>query len=362
MKLLDVDRDGDLDLYCANLDGQDRLLLNDGKGRFTDVTSTHLPAIPEPVLDVVVADFDRDGWPDVATVAGNLQYTQSYRRLVLFNDRTGRLLGVTQILPDVYGMQIAGGDLDGDGDVDLVYGHGSTKPYQLLLNDGSGRFLDATHQLPPQNWTVPAGTWGAFQAADADGDGDLDLVGASTQQTYGNWSFGLLLNDGKGWFTEASLQATLPPYTGFGWFAGIADLDGDGDMDVLQKQGLIGRHIRILNGATRHLYVSPTATLAGTFTLESWAQDNHLILPYAGTKLTSIDLPGIGRWTIDPTGMLALPPVPILQGPMQKLTLPMPADPGFLGLDVHLQAIGASFAPPPVTFRVMNRVTAKIVR
>lgn len=361
VKLFDVDRDGDLDLYCANADSTDRLFLNDGKGRFTDVTPTHLPAIPEPTLDVFVADFDGDGWLDVATVAGNGS-SPSYRRLVLLNDRTGKLLRVTQILPDVYGLQITGGDLDGDGDVDLAYGVSSTNPYQLLLNDGTGRFTDATHQLPPQNWPTPRETWGYFEAADADGDGDLDLIGASMQKTQGNWNIGLLLNDGRGWFTDASLQSTLPPYVGSGGYAGIADLDLDGDMDFLQVQGLTGAHVRMLNGATRHLHTATTAKLGGQFELECWTPGNHYVIPYAGTKLTALDLPGIGRWTIDLQGILPLPLVPVAQAPMQKLTLPMPTDPGFAGLVVQLQAIDFWIGTSGAQFRVTNRVSTKIVR
>ncbi len=361
VKLFDVDRDGDLDLYCANSDSTDRLFLNDGKGRFTDVTSTHLPAIPEPTIDVFVADFDGDGWMDVATVAGN-GTSPSYRRLVMFNDRTGRLLRVTQILPDVYGLQITGGDLDGDGDVDLAYGVSSTNPYQLLLNDGTGRFSDATHQLPPQNWPTSRVTWGHFEAADADGDGDLDLIGASMQKMQGNWNIGLLLNDGRGWFTDVSLQSTMPPYTGSGGYAGIADLDRDGDMELLQVQGLTGAHVRMLNGATRHLHTASTAKLGGQFELECWTPGNHYVIPYAGTKSTSIDLPGIGRWTIDLQGLLPLPLVPVVQAPMQKLTLPMPTDPGFAGLEVQLQAIDFWIGTSGAQFRVTNRVSTTIVR
>lgn len=361
LKLFDVDRDGDLDLYCANADSTDRLFLNDGKGRFTDVTSTHLPAIPEPTIDVCVADFDKDGWLDVATVAGLPNNSQAFRRLVLLNDRTGKLLRVTQITPDVYGMQITGGDLDGDGDVDLVYGHGATNPYQLLLNDGTGRFTDATLQLPPQGYPSPVGV-GYFVAADADGDGDLDLVGASLQKTSCNCSVGLLVNDGRGWFTDVTAQATLPPYTGYGSFAGAADLDRDGDMDVLQVQGLTGAHVRMLNGATRHLHTASTAKLGGQFELECWTPGNHYVIPYAGTKLTSIDLPGIGRWTIDLQGILPLPLVPVTQAPMQKLTLPMPTDPGFAGLEVQLQAIDFWIGTSGAQFRVTNRVSTTIVR
>ena len=109
----------------------------------------------------------------------------------------------------------------------------------------------------------------------------------------------------------------------------------------LEVQGLTGAHVRMLNGATRHLHTASTAKLGGQFELECWTPGNHYVIPYAGTKLTSIDLPGIGRWTIDLQGILPLPLVPVTQAPMQKLTLPMPTDP----------QLAARFRDFPLTLR-----------
>jgi len=79
----------------------------------------------------------------------------------------------------------AWGDVDKDGDIDLVIVDGSTLervaagepglPPRLFLNDGSGRFALATGP-----WSMSGGRWGTGVAVgDVNGDGDLDAVAAS---------------------------------------------------------------------------------------------------------------------------------------------------------------------------------------
>lgn len=115
----DVDGDGDRDLVLGSF-GQNRLYLNDGQGRFTDVTATRMPT------------------------AGD---TTSAAAL---------------------------GDIDGDGDLDMVIGnHG---PNRLYLNDGKGSFSDVTAARMPAD-TDPTSS---VALGDVDGDGDLDLVFGST--------------------------------------------------------------------------------------------------------------------------------------------------------------------------------------
>ena len=99
---------------------------------------------------------------------------------------------------DTYAVVL--GDVDGNGDLDLVLGNGGQQN-RLYLNDGTGTFADATAtRMPPDSDFSKAVALG-----DVDGDGDNDLVfGNSGQQNR------LYLNDGTGRFTDAT-AARMPP-------------------------------------------------------------------------------------------------------------------------------------------------------
>lgn len=141
---VDIDADGDLDLYFANVrifnadrDQQDRLLLNDGKGSFTDVTATHL--VPDDELTTAVAfiDFDRDGDLDlIRGRMGDLRAEQSsYPLLAFANDSKGHLVSVADIVPQSAGanaFDIEVADFNNDARLDLfVASRGG--PDRLLL-------------------------------------------------------------------------------------------------------------------------------------------------------------------------------------------------------------------------------------
>lgn len=137
-------------------------------------------------------------------------------------------------------------DLDGDGDLDLALGGmDGDLPWDdfprdaLLWNDGTGRFVFAPEStLPPRHG---GGTWGTvdIEAGDVDGDGDIDLVMSEIGPRYnGDAALQLFLNDGSGGFTDgtAGLHAELENLYGSGSFVtwlSLADVDGDGDSDLL---------------------------------------------------------------------------------------------------------------------------------
>ena len=125
---------------------------------------------------------------------------------------------LSQILPN--GSGVAAGDVDGDGWVDLYF-CGLDSENRLYRNLGDWRFEDIT-AAAGVGWPGKDATGAAF--ADLDGDGDLDLVVNSI-----GGGTAIFLNDGRGRFTE----------TGQGFNAGrggtslaLGDLDGDGDIDL----------------------------------------------------------------------------------------------------------------------------------
>ena len=118
------------------------------------------------------------------------------------------------------GAGIAAGDIDGDGLCDLYFCR-SDGANALYLNRGGWKFEDASASCGATcaGWT----STGAV-LADLDGDGDLDLV----VNTLGNGTH-VFLNDGKGHFTE--FATVLNPGRG-GMSLAVGDVDGDGFLDL----------------------------------------------------------------------------------------------------------------------------------
>ncbi|MBM4355584.1 MAG: VCBS repeat-containing protein, partial [Deltaproteobacteria bacterium] len=165
----DVEADGDLDLVITGFDTPCRLYLNDGKGVFKLAAPDALPSDSTPqVFGPAMADFNRDGLPDLflLSAAGNR---------VLFNDGAGRFMDMTDlVLGPGDGLQpvtATAVDLDLGGYADVVVGNASA-PATLLRNDGSGRLYDYTSKLPGNQ---DGSTCYRACAGDLDGDGDLDL-------------------------------------------------------------------------------------------------------------------------------------------------------------------------------------------
>lgn len=221
----DVDGDGDLDLIIAGA-GQDRLLLNDGRGNFTDETAGRLPTEDRVTQDAEFADLDRDGDPDL--VLG-----QEGGHALWLNDGTGRFTEASDRLAatgNVEARKVTPGDVDGDGDLDLYFSHvgwqGRSPQDQLMINDGTGRFADETARRIP----VEAGTTLTARFADLDADGDLDLVrGEAGPLTV--WA-----NDGTGVFADVSDLVLPNRAEGVNIGLALADFDGDGRIDIYVGQ------------------------------------------------------------------------------------------------------------------------------
>ena len=142
---VDVDKDGDKDLVLGNA-GQDFLLLNDGKGNWTDVTAVQFPTDVDVSQDVKAFDADGDG--DWDLVFGNEDIGKIY-----VNDGKGRFSLLASALPAVVATvetrKVEVEDVDKDGDADLLFCNvafreGRSRQNLLLLNDGKGMFRNAT--------------------------------------------------------------------------------------------------------------------------------------------------------------------------------------------------------------------------
>ena len=116
---------------------------------------------------------------------------------------------------------IAAGDIDGDGDQDILVANGRHWPGQnrIFLNDGRGIYT-VEEELGNQRSTTYA-----TELADLDGDGDLDVAAGNDMAPNK-----IYLNDGNGNYSEgASFGERYAPTRNLT----LADLDGDGDTDIL---------------------------------------------------------------------------------------------------------------------------------
>jgi hypothetical protein len=236
----DVDDDGDLDLVVTDwgtspLDspGDVRLYLNDGKGRFSTAPQGSLPAplmaqAGNTPIDVDLQDVNGDGHLDLL-----VDHRNGLSRLFL-NDGKGHFTDAVfppKQGPYVYNTEAC--DIDGDGDLDLLLDNaagdlGSGHRTQILVNDGTGHFTDESAARVAGE---PNTDDNAVKCADIDNDGDFDLIVASLA----NPSEKLLVNDGKGHFT--AVMGAFPDANDPTLGLDVADLDGDGVLDVVTGQG-----------------------------------------------------------------------------------------------------------------------------
>ncbi|MEZ4402447.1 MAG: FG-GAP-like repeat-containing protein [Kofleriaceae bacterium] len=231
---IDVDGDGDLDLFIAEGTAgpsgrPNRLLINDGAGRFADQSSARLPPAIDNSSRSAAGDVDGDG--DLDIIVGNLGPEQ-----LLINDGTGHFADGSARLPpppplfEGISAEAALVDVDGDGDLDVAVANenpflpGALQGAQnrLYINDGTGGFTDQTATR------LPAATdqTGGLVAGDLDGDGDLDLIFLNRGQDR------VYLNDGAGVFVDAT-ATRMPAVDDTTRSGALADFDGDGDLDLV---------------------------------------------------------------------------------------------------------------------------------
>jgi hypothetical protein len=223
---------------------------------------------------VALFDADGDGHLDLYLVqAGDLDdpTAREPNRLYL-NDGTGRFRDITESSGTGdrgYGMGVACGDFDGDGLVDLYVTN--MGPNVLYRNLGGGIFEDVTASAGVGDPGFSTGA--AF--LDADGDGDLDLwvinyidwqeafnrrtcfnqLGTAdycVPTAYGAPSTDRLYrNDGDGTFTDISVAAGIASRSGTGLGIVVADFDGDDRPDVFIANDAMKDHLWLNRGDGR---------------------------------------------------------------------------------------------------------------
>src|SRR5690554_912848 len=198
-----------------------KLYLNDGTGQYTLDNSVSFDGVQYGTVDF--ADFNGDGAPDVLITGDNGSINGIAK--IYFNDGSGNFTeqtGTPLIGVDYSAVIIL--DVNGANHLDIIISGDKGNPdysTNLYINNGVGQFT-------LQNSGLLAINRGALAYADVDGDGDLDVVVSG--RTSGSKESKLFLNDGTGVFTE---QTSLTLKGVESASAGFSDINCDGNPDLI---------------------------------------------------------------------------------------------------------------------------------
>ncbi|WP_299761623.1 T9SS type A sorting domain-containing protein [uncultured Dokdonia sp.] len=211
----DLDNDGDMDVMWGSTDftlfaWNENL---DGQGTFGSFRSFFPPGTNQIFAD----DIDGDGDTDILSGTNNL--------LSWFENANGDGdIEVQRIISPFFegGRAVFASDIDGDGDKDILYANPFEDKVAWYQNiDGQGNFgLDNIITLNAEGASD-------VLACDLDGDGDMDVVSASSTDDKVEWYENI---DGQGTFDFPQILTTDMESVRDVF---VSDLDGDGDMDIL---------------------------------------------------------------------------------------------------------------------------------
>lgn len=220
VELADLNHDGKLDAAVANSESDNvTILLGDGAGGFNPAAGSPFAAGHEP-NDLAIGDVNNDGNLDLAFANHDTTYLT-----VLIGDGSGSFKPApgspfnVQSKPHPHGVAIA--DFNGDGWADLATDDWGNNQVTVVFNDKRGAFVS-----PGVSFPVGKMPYQKLRAADLNKDGKGDIV--TTNFEGGNVS--VLLADGQGGFREAAgspFDSNKQPFA-----IAIGDLNGDGNPDL----------------------------------------------------------------------------------------------------------------------------------
>jgi hypothetical protein len=262
----DVDGDGDLDLVCARRLSASPNALHLNEGGTLQQTAAWVSETGFITRDVALGDVDGDGDPDL--VCGNDGYPD-----LLYPNVGGTFAAPSWTSPSAYfTYAVVLGDVDGDGDLDLVCGNRGDavgEPNTLFLNEGGVFGAEPAWISGPANMTE------AVALGDVDGDGRPDLVcgNVGSEAGAGNTVYlnlGGVFEDSPSW-VSAEANATIS--------VALGDIDGDGRLDLVCGNGR-------QSPQPVNVYLNAGGTLSGPV----WSSDDAAVT--TGLVLFDLDADG----------------------------------------------------------------------
>ena len=238
--IADYNNDKVLDIYIADHgvgkpDGyRDSYYLSQPNGTWLESSNTHLSDNNFKVYDHggATGDIDNDGDMDIVITAMSAGFW------CLMNDGTGFLKKRKCGGIFAFGLEIA--DMDNDGDLDaIVGGHEYGNMFTgIFWNDGQGNFMP--YNTTPLKQYKAWGTIAEVSAWDLDNDGDMDIVYSRAGKGYKNTAIQIIENLGNKKFKDHGIFPVDDYSNRNGFISSILfnDLDSDGDYDLYLASGV----------------------------------------------------------------------------------------------------------------------------
>lgn len=317
VSVADFDNDGFQDLLLTGFGGS-FLFHNAGDGTFRNITRDSGVDIPGCSTSAAWADFDGDSDLDIY-VARYVNWSfennpvctspsnglrdicppssfDAVSHYLFLNDGSGKFLDATResgLRADGKGLGVVSVDIDDDRDPDIYVANDTTDNF-LYINDGKGHFAEAglLHGVARDDRGLPNGSMGVA-AYDYDNDANLDLWVAN----YEREAFALYRNIGEGQFQYVSrstgITALGGAFVGFG--TEFCDFDSDGRPEIVCTNGHV---IKYPTAAPRQQTPILVSYDGKRFVRQAFPGNDYFSTPHEGRGLATGDINGDGRCDI----------------------------------------------------------------